>query len=77
VDWQQFEPSTMRHRISLFAFEVYRPAAIVIHKEQPVVLPDPVVENQFEGQVVFHLPPVQVDGEEENQVSSIVDSWVD
>jgi hypothetical protein len=27
--------------------------------------------------VVFHLPPVQVYGEEENQVSSIVDSWVD
>jgi hypothetical protein len=67
----------MRHRISPFEYEVYLPGVIGIHKEQPVGLLDPVVENPFEGQVVLPLPPVQVDGEEEYQVSSIVDSCVD
>jgi hypothetical protein len=35
---------------------------------------DPVVEDPLEGQEVLAPPPVEVDGEEEYQVSSIEDS---
>jgi hypothetical protein len=35
---------------------------------------DPVVEDPLEGQVVIPPPSVEVDGEEEYQVSSVEDS---
>jgi predicted GH43/DUF377 family glycosyl hydrolase len=43
---------------------------------QPVSLVDPVVEDPLEGQVVLLPPLVEVDGEENYQVSGIEDSWV-
>jgi hypothetical protein len=45
-----------------------------IHRVQPVSLLDPVAEDPLEGQVVLPPPPVEVDGEEEYQVSSVEDS---
>jgi hypothetical protein len=41
---------------------------------QPVSLLDPVVEDPLEGQVVSPPPPIEVDGEEEDQVSEVEDS---
>jgi hypothetical protein len=37
---------------------------------------DPVVEDPLEGQAVLPPPPVEVDGEEEYQLSSVEDSRV-
>jgi len=37
---------------------------------------DPVVDDPLEGQVVDPLPPKEVDGEEEYQVSNVEDSRV-
>jgi len=40
---------------------------------QPVSLLDPVVEDPLEGQVVLPPPTIEVDGEEEYQVSGVED----
>jgi hypothetical protein len=37
---------------------------------------DPVVDDPMVGQRVTPPPPVEVNGEEENQVSSVENSWV-
>jgi predicted GH43/DUF377 family glycosyl hydrolase len=47
-----------------------------IHPVQSVSLLDPAVEDMLDGQVVPPPPPVEVDGEEEYQVSSVEDSRV-
>ena len=62
--------------MSPFAYELDLPASIRIHRVQPVSLLDPVVEDPLEGHVVPPPPPVEVEGEEEYQVSSIEDSRV-
>ena len=59
-----------------YAYELELPASIRIHRVQHVSLSDPVVEDPLEGQVVLPPPPVEVDGEEEYQVSSVEDSRV-
>jgi hypothetical protein len=60
--------------VSLYAYELDLLVSIRIHRVQPVSLLDPVVEDPLEGQVVLPPPSVEVDGEEEYQVSSVEDS---
>jgi hypothetical protein len=60
--------------VSPYAYELDLPASIRIHRVQPVSLLDPVSEDLLQGQVMPPPPPVEVDGEEEYQVSSIEDS---
>ena len=60
--------------MSPYAYELELPASIRIHREQPVSLLDPVVEDPLVGQVVPPPPPVEVDGEEEYQVAGVEDS---
>jgi hypothetical protein len=60
--------------VSPDAYELELPASIRIHRVQPVSLSDPVVDDSLEGQVVPPPPTVEVDGEEEYQVSSVEDS---
>jgi hypothetical protein len=43
---------------------------------QLISLLDPVVADPLEAQVVLPPTPVEIDGEEEYQVSSVEDSWV-
>jgi predicted GH43/DUF377 family glycosyl hydrolase len=59
--------------VSPYAYEIELPASMRFHRVQPVSLLDPVVEDPLEGQVVLP-PPVEVDGEEEYQVSGVEDS---
>jgi transposase InsO family protein len=61
-------------QVSLYAYELELLASIRIHQVQPVSLLDPVVEDPLEGQVAPPSPSVDVDGEEEYQVSSVEDS---
>jgi len=50
---------------------------MLIHLVQPVSLLHPVIDYPLRGQQITPLPPVDVDGEEEYQVSSIDDSRMD
>lgn len=59
-----------------FAYESELPASIQIHSVQPVSLLDTVVDDPLVGQWIEHPPQVEVDGEEEYQVSSVEDSRV-
>ena len=63
-------------QISPYAYELDLPASIRIHRVQPISLLEPVVEDPMVGQVVLAPPPVEVDGEEEYQVSSVEDSRI-
>jgi hypothetical protein len=60
--------------VSPYAYELELPASIRIHRVQPVLLLDPVSEDPLLGQVMPPPPPMEVDGEEEYQESSIEDS---
>jgi hypothetical protein len=62
--------------VTPYAYELELPASIRIHRVQHVSLLDPVVEDPLEQQVVLPPPPVEVDGEQEYQVSSVEDRWV-
>jgi hypothetical protein len=51
-------------------------ASVRIHRVLRVSLLNPVAEDPVDGQAVFPPPSVEVDGEEEYQVSSVEDSWM-
>jgi len=74
LDWKRLGPFRVQRQVSPYAYELDSPASIRIHRVQPVSLLDPVVEDPLEGQVVPPPPSVEVDGEEEYQVSSVEDS---
>jgi len=76
LDWKRLGPFRVQKQVSPYAYELDLPASTRIHRVQPVSLLDPVVEDPLEGQVVLPPPPVEVDGEEEYQVSSVEDSRV-
>jgi len=76
LDWKRQGPFRVRKQVSPYAYELDLPASIRIHRVQPVLLWDPVVEDPLKGQVVPPPPAVEVDGEEEYQVSSVEDSRV-
>jgi len=76
LDWKRLGPFRVQKQVSPYAYELDLPASVRIHRVQPVSLLDPVVEDPLEGQVVLPPPPVEVDGEEEYQVSSVEDSRV-
>jgi len=76
LDWKCPGPFCVSRQISPYAYELELPASIRIHRVQPVSLLDPVASDLLEGQVVSPPPPVEVDGEEQYQVSSVDDSRV-
>jgi len=76
LDWKRLGPFRVKKQVSPYAYELHLPASIRIHRVQPVSLLDPAVEDPLDGQVVLPPPPVEVNGEEEYQVSSVEHSRV-
>ena len=66
----------MCRQVSPYAYELELPVLIRIHRVQHVSLLNPVVDDSLEEQVVDPPPPMEVDGEEEYQVSNVEDSRV-
>jgi predicted GH43/DUF377 family glycosyl hydrolase len=63
-------------QVSPYAYELELPASKQIHQVQPVLLLNQVVEDSMVGQRIDSPPSVEVDGEEEYQVSGVEDSRV-
>jgi len=76
LDWKHLGQFRVRGQVSSYAYELELPASIRIHPVQPVSLLNPVVEDSLEGQVVLPPPRIEVDGEEEYQISRVEDSRV-
>ena len=76
LDWKRLGPYTVVRKISPYAYELELTTSIRIHRVQPVSLLDPVVDDPLVGQRREPPPPVEVDGEEEYQVSSVEDSRI-
>jgi hypothetical protein len=76
LDWKRLGSFRVQRQVSPYAYELELHALIRIHRVQPVSLLDPVVADPLDGQVVLPPPPVEVDGEEEYQVSSVEDSRI-
>jgi hypothetical protein len=76
LDWKRLGQCRVQGQVSPDAYELELPASIRIHCVQPVSLLNPLVEDPLEGQVVLPPPHVEVDGEEEYQVSGVEDSPV-
>jgi hypothetical protein len=76
LDWKPLGPFRVRRQVSPYAYVLELPASIWIHRVKPVLLLDPVAEDPMIRQCVEPPPSVDVDGEEEYQVSSVEDSWV-
>jgi len=76
LDWKKLGPSKVLRRISPYAYELELPASIRIDRVQPVSLLEPVVNDPLDGQRIELPTPVEVDGEEEYQVSGVEDSRV-
>ena len=76
LNWKRLGPFREVRRISAYAYELKLPASIRIHRVQLVSLLDLVVDDPLEGERINPPPPVEVDGQEEYQVSSVVDSRV-
>jgi len=57
-----------------YAYELELPASIRIHRVDSLVAL--LVEDSIEGQQIHPPPPVEVDGEEEYQVSGVEDGRV-
>jgi hypothetical protein len=74
LDWKRLGPFRVKKKLSPYAYELELLASIRIHRVQPISLSEPVVEDPLEGQAVLPPPQVEVDGEEEYQVSSAEDS---
>jgi len=76
LDYKRLGPFRVKRQVSPYAYELELPASIRIHRVQPVSLLDPVSGDPLRGQDIPPPPPVEVDGEEEYQVSSVEDSRV-
>jgi len=76
VVWKRLGPYRVIRRISPYAYELELSASIQIHRVQPVSHLDPVTDDPLVGQRREPPPPIEVDGEEEYQVSSVEDSRV-
>jgi hypothetical protein len=76
LDWKHLGQFRVQGQVSPYSYELELPASIRIHRVQPVSLLNPVVVDPLDGQVVLPPPPVEVDGEEESQVSGVEDSSV-
>jgi len=76
LDGKCLGPFKVVHQISPYAHELELPESIQIHRVQPVSLLDPVSNDPLRGQRIDPPPPVEVDCEEENQVSSVEDSLI-
>jgi hypothetical protein len=74
LDWKRLGPFVVCQQVSPSAYELELPASIRIHHIQPVSLLDPVVQDPMPGQYVIPPQAVEVDGEEEYQVSGVADS---
>ena len=74
LDSKRLGPFTVVRQISPYAYEVELPTSIQIHTVQPVSLSHPVGNDPSGGQKASVPPPVDVDGEEEYQLSSVEDS---
>jgi len=74
LDWKQLGPVTVVHWVSPYAYELELPASIQIHRVQRISQLDPVVVDPLDGQRINPPPSVDVEGEEEYQVSSVEDS---
>jgi len=61
-------------RISPYPYDLKLPASMRIHPVQPVSILDLVLNDPLSGQQVKPPSPVEVDGNEEYQVSSVEDS---
>jgi len=72
-DSKRLRPFKLQHQVSPYACKLEIPALIRIHRVKPILLLDPVIEDPLEGQAVLPWPPVEVDGEEEYQMSSVED----
>jgi len=73
LDWKRLGPFKVLWRVSPSAYELELPASIRIHRVQPISLLDPVIDDPVIGQRIEPPPLVEVDGEEEYQVSNIED----
>jgi len=71
LDRKRPGPFQVQKQVFRYASELQLPTSIRIHRVQHVSLLDPVIEDTLEGQVVPPPPPVEVDGEEDYQVSGI------
>jgi len=76
LDCKQFGPFTVGRRISPYAYALDIPTAIRIHLLNPVFLLDWVVIDRLVSQQIEPPAPVEVDGKEEYQVSTVEDSWM-
>ena len=47
-----------------------------VHNVFHVRLLEPAANDPFLGQIIFPAPPVEVDGEEEWEVTKVLDSWL-
>jgi len=74
LDWKHMGPFRVCKQVSPYAYELELPASIRIHRVQPVSLLDQVIEDPLVGQRIEPPPSVEVDREEEYQVSSVEDS---
>lgn len=69
-------PFTVTSWISPYAYHLELPAPICIQQVQSILLLAPVTDNSLVGQCVIPVPPVEVDSEEEYQVTSFEDSRI-
>jgi len=72
-DWKWFERFTVVRWLPPKANELEQPGAIQVQPVQPVLPSDPVDNDPLLGQCVEPPPPVEDDGKEEYQVSSVED----
>jgi hypothetical protein len=76
LDWKRLGPFKVLRQVSPYAYELELPVSIRIHRVRPVSLLDPVADNPLAGQRIKPPPPVEVDGKDEYQVSSVEDSRI-
>ena len=74
LDWKKLGRFTIKRVVSKYAYELDLPTSMKIHPVFHVSLLEPVAQNPHDGQIPPPAPPVEVEGEEEWEVESILDS---
>ena len=74
LNWKKLGRFTIKRVVSKYAYELDLPTSMKIHPVFHVSLLEPVAQNPHDGQIPPPAPPVEVEGEEEWEVESILDS---
>jgi len=74
LDYKKIGPFKILAKIATSAYKLVLPPSMAIHNTFHISLPERYQDNQFPSQINEPPPPIQIKGEDEDELDEIIDS---